>query len=342
MDNDDSLISNNQLEDKNIIIRNNNKIFIAAIAVLLLIVFVLFIVILYLNFRISKLNTIADNNTTNKQELNTQKKGIDKEEKINDNDTEIEDNIEDNEVKDDIELDYPEKLENYFKSDSVFAKLCQKENQTEEYSNYFLNPTDFPINLSFLEEQEEYQVNQRLSCGHEGFFYLTLNQNNNKIYVFDQYSEEGGHGGLSFFKKTGAFFKEDGDIEYTLSIPRNDGLQLYTTDTVSVNLRATKKIITKDGQEIFIKTEAVFIEANDPDLISSLTKYTDPDALNSLKEASSDDFGLDQIDPNTVLNWEDLNIIEEKLAEEFKNTTNEDQTEKIAELKNILSSFTLK
>lgn len=165
----------------------------------------------------------------------------------------------------------------------LIAKNCKEVYTTPKAFTYFISLASLPITLN----QSSIQLDKNNpdnnppyntpSCiGQLNSDYVMIDlADKRSLYIYDQYSQELGHGGYSFFLPipfaTTIFDKDN----ITLSFILKEGMGTVIGQE-PIAIRAIKTITLPNGNRLFVTLDTIAIDEKDPRLTNILNKYAIP------------------------------------------------------------------
>ena len=187
-----------------------------------------------------------------------------------------------------------------FQKSSSFQQLldahCEKQDLTVD---------DLPI----LVDQNIVEVNKMiLFCtSNPETSYVKVNFNNNdSLYLYDDFSEELGHGGEPSLGTVGPIIKDDKDVKVSFFL--FDSEFTFFVKRTRMYGRGTKKLLLDNGQNVYASYTHLLIDNGDPRLVGILERYSTPvdEGSNDLSLSKE---GYDQAVYNTF--FSDLSNLKE-------------------------------
>lgn len=103
--------------------------------------------------------------------------------------------------------------------------------------------------------------------------YATIYFDNKRLFIYDDFSEELGHGGVPYLGSEGTPIIETRDIKITFYLSGGSGGHIVGES--SVVGRGEKKIFLSSGQIIYVNFSEFLIKEDDPRLVKLLKKYAE-------------------------------------------------------------------
>lgn len=162
----------------------------------------------------------------------------------------------------------------------ILTKNCQMRKSLKGFSYYGIELSKLPIIIDETLLKIQPEDKQYVRCigekGHDYIFFeysSTLDDSKTStIYVYDDGSEELGHGGQPYLGSYGKIIKNEEGFKLSLYLPWGEGGPILT-DEMTVVMRGEKKLLRADGEILYVNGETSIVDNNNPKLIEILNKY---------------------------------------------------------------------
>ncbi len=188
----------------------------------------------------------------------------------------------------------------------ILASYCQNITLSPTVSFYGIKLENLPISINQTIIPITLREQDTIAC-------MIDDQNANKagsvdleygdhqrIRLYDQNSEEGGHGGQAFFGSRPIIIKDDGTIKWSMSLNWSEG-GCPDPSEMAVIVRGERKLNLSTGETIYINADAQAVDPGDTRLLAVLqTKTKDSTCEPGKKEVIYD--GTDVLVKEKFLN----------------------------------------
>ncbi len=217
----------------------------------------------------------------------------------------------------------------------ILGKYCQKIDLATGVSFSGIQPAFLPVSFDTNNLNIEFEKDNTFICAGDPQSkngYIRINSDKGAVNVSDKNSQELGHGGPPFLGSLDTIIKDDGNIKLSIALGW-PGAGCSQIGDLPLLLRGEKKIQSASGETIFINTQAVAIEENDPRLIAVLQEKTKSCEFDGQNTIEPDPQGLEEkIKQRFFSDFDNLENPEKQAITAINNTLNAFLPKKITPL----------